>query len=59
MKDKVLQFLQNEIDLKHIPGAVLSVSIKGKVVLQEAIGHSVVYPEKALMELDMVLIWPH
>ena len=54
MKDKVLQFLQNEIDLKHIPGAVICVSYKDEVILEEAIGHRVIYPKKSPMEMDTV-----
>lgn len=54
MRNKVLTFLQNEIDLKHIPGAVIHVSHQGKVLLQEAIGNKIVYPEPAKMDLDTV-----
>lgn len=54
MKEKVLTFLQKEIDLKHIPGAVIYVSHQGKVLLQEAIGNKVVHPEPSEMELDTV-----
>lgn len=54
MKKKVLDFLQNEIDLEHIPGAVIHVSYQGKEIMHEAIGHKVVYPEKSEMELDTV-----
>lgn len=54
MKDKVLDFLQKEIDMEHIPGAVIHVSYKGEVILQEAIGSKVVYPEKAPMQTDTV-----
>lgn len=54
MKSKVLTFLQNEIDLKHIPGAVIHVSHQGKVLMQEAIGNKVVYPQPAKMELGTV-----
>ena len=54
MREKVLHLLQNEIDLKHIPGAVICVSLEGEVILREAIGHRVVHPEKAPMEIDTV-----
>nr|WP_155669052.1 serine hydrolase domain-containing protein [Ornithinibacillus caprae] len=46
--------MQKEINLEHIPGAVVNVSHKGEVILQEAIGNRVVYPEKAPMQLDTV-----
>ncbi|MBC5637638.1 beta-lactamase family protein [Ornithinibacillus sp. BX22] len=52
MHAKVLDFLQKEIELQHIPGAVIHVSNKGKVIMQEAVGNRVVYPEKAPMQLD-------
>lgn len=54
MKTKVLDFLQKEVDLKHIPGAVIHISYQKQVVLQEAIGHRRVFPEKEPMELDTV-----
>lgn len=54
MKDKMLHFLQKEIELQHIPGAVLHVSHQGENVLQEAIGYRVVYPEKAPMDVNTV-----
>ncbi|MFS0674140.1 serine hydrolase domain-containing protein [Ornithinibacillus sp. 179-J 7C1 HS] len=54
MREKVLEFLQKEIVVEHIPGAVIHVSHKGNVILQEAVGNRVVYPEKAPMKLDTV-----
>lgn len=54
MRDNVLQFLKREIDLQHIPGAVLHVSYKGEVLLHEAIGNRVVYPKKAPMKIDTI-----
>lgn len=54
MREKVLRFLQKEIDLKHIPGAVIHVSHQGNVVLQETIGCRAVFPEEAPMKLDTV-----
>lgn len=54
MKDKVRSFLQKEIDLEHIPGAVLSVSYQGEIILEEAIGSRTVFPEKMPMKLDTV-----
>lgn len=54
MKEKVLTFLQQEIDQNHIPGAVISISYKNETVLQEAVGNRVVFPSKELMELTTV-----
>ncbi|MDZ5473701.1 serine hydrolase domain-containing protein [Bacillus sp. 31A1R] len=54
MRDKVLSFLQNEIDLEHIPGAVIQISHQSRTILQEAIGSRVVYPEKAPMNINTV-----
>jgi CubicO group peptidase (beta-lactamase class C family) len=54
MQEKVIDFLQNEVELNHIPGAVIHVSHKGQVIMQEAVGNRVVFPEKAAMQLDTV-----
>lgn len=54
MKEKVLRFLQKEIDLGHIPGAVIHVAHKGETILEEAIGYKTVYPKKEPMTLDTV-----
>lgn len=54
MKKKVLEFLQKEIDLQHIPGAVISVSHNGGLLLEEAIGNSAVYPNVLPMRKDTV-----
>ncbi|MEH7379503.1 serine hydrolase domain-containing protein [Bacillus sp. JJ1533] len=54
MRDKVLAFLQQEIDQHHIPGAVIHISHQQEVILQEAIGNRVVYPKKELMKLNTI-----
>lgn len=54
MREMVLDFLQKEIDLEHIPGAAISVSHKGKVLFEEAIGYKSFYPEKRSMELNTI-----
>jgi CubicO group peptidase (beta-lactamase class C family) len=54
LRDQVRSFLQKEIDLNHIPGAVISVGYRGETVLEEAIGNRVVHPDKAPMQLDTV-----
>lgn len=54
MRDRVLAFLQEEIDLQHIPGAVIHISYQKEWILQEAIGHRVVYPKKERMKLDTI-----
>ena len=40
MKNKVMKFLEKEIELEHIPGAVIYVSHEGKEILKESIGFS-------------------
>jgi|SRR5690625_3046176 len=54
MKQSVRAFLQKEVDLKHIPGAVVQVAHRGEVVLEEAVGNRAVYPEKLPMKIDTV-----
>ena len=54
MKDKVLHFLQEEIEREHIPGAVIHVSHKGETILQEAIGNRSCYPTQSQMEIDTI-----
>ncbi|WP_010677292.1 serine hydrolase domain-containing protein [Bacillus timonensis] len=54
MKEKVLPFLQREIDLQHIPGAVIHISYQKETILQEAIGHRVVFPKKEPMKLETI-----
>ncbi|MFS0821241.1 serine hydrolase domain-containing protein [Bacillus sp. 1P02SD] len=54
MKDKVLAFLRKEIDMQHMPGAVISVSHNGKVLLEEAIGNRAVYPKELPMKPNTV-----
>lgn len=54
MKEKVLQFLQKEIDLNHIPGAVIQVAHRGEVLLREAVGNRTLHPDEAPMQMDTV-----
>ena len=54
MEAKLLHYLQKEIDLKHIPGAIIHVSYKGEIILQEAIGDRVVNPKKSAMKMDTI-----
>lgn len=54
MREKVIRFLQNEIDNNHIPGAVISVSHKGRRVLKEAIGYRAVHPEKSGIDQETI-----
>jgi CubicO group peptidase (beta-lactamase class C family) len=54
MREKVLDFLQKEIQLNHIPGAVIHVSYQGECVLEEAVGNRVVYPHKEPMSINTV-----
>jgi CubicO group peptidase (beta-lactamase class C family) len=52
--DKALHYLQREIDVEHIPGAVLYVSYEGVEVCKEALGFKAVYPEKAFMDNNTI-----
>lgn len=54
MREEVLAFLQKEIDLKRIPGAVLQVSHQGEVMLRESIGNKSVHPHPSPMQQDTV-----
>lgn len=54
MKQRVLEFLNKEIERKHIPGAVVQVAHEGEILLEEAIGFRAVYPEKEPMEKNTV-----
>lgn len=54
MKNKVLFFLKKEVELMHIPGAAIHISHQGRVIMQEAVGNKVVYPEKDSMDLNTV-----
>lgn len=46
MKEKVQRFLEYEINLDHLPGAVVQVMYKGEIILREAIGHRAITPSK-------------
>ncbi|MEN2768666.1 serine hydrolase domain-containing protein [Ornithinibacillus xuwenensis] len=54
MREKVREFLQLEIALNHIPGAIVHVSHQGKVILEEVLGNRVVYPNQEPMKPDTV-----
>lgn len=54
MKEKVLQFLQEEIEIGSIPGAVIHVSYQDAAILHEVIGNRAVFPEKSQMKLDTI-----
>lgn len=54
MRERVLNFLQQEIDQQHIPGAVIHISYQKETILQEAIGNRVVFPEKDPMKLNTI-----
>lgn len=54
MMEKVRNFLQEEINLEHIPGAVLSVAYEGEKIVEEAIGNRTVFPEKTPMKINTV-----
>jgi CubicO group peptidase (beta-lactamase class C family) len=52
MNKAIREFIENEIKLDHIPGAVLLVSHQDQVICQEAFGYRTVYPSKLKMEFD-------
>ncbi|WP_031539365.1 MULTISPECIES: serine hydrolase domain-containing protein [unclassified Bacillus (in: firmicutes)] len=52
MKSNVLKFLQREVELENIPGAVVKVSYKGEMLVQEAVGSRISYPNPEPMQLD-------
>lgn len=54
MKNKIVHFLQQEVDLEHIPGAVIHISYHGETILQEAVGYRSLFPEKSPMRLETV-----
>ena len=46
VKEQIIEFLQDEIDKKHIPGAVIQVNYKGKTILKEALGWRIDFEEE-------------
>lgn len=55
MQQRVLEFLEKEIELNHLPGAVVQVMHQGDIILQEAVGSRYNYSQvKAPMMLDTV-----
>lgn len=55
MREHILRFLENEVELNHIPGAVVQVMHQNQIVLQEAVGSRFVHLEnKEPMKLDTI-----
>jgi len=55
MKEKVMDFLQNEINQQHIPGAVIQVNDQGETVLEEVLGNRIDYEgNQEPMQIDTV-----
>lgn len=54
LRERVIHFLQEEVDKQHIPGAVISVSYQNEILVQEAVGYRVVHPSLEPMKLDTV-----
>lgn len=53
--EKVIELLQNEIDQKHIPGAVIQVNHKGQTIFEDALGWRIDYEsEQERMQIDTV-----
>ena len=49
MKEEVVTFLQNEIDKKVTPGAVIRIKHRGRVILDEALGTNSLQKDQVLM----------
>lgn len=54
MKNPISEFLQTRIDAKDFPSAVYLVAEKGEIVLQDALGFSVVEPEKIEAKVETI-----
>ncbi|WP_066195654.1 MULTISPECIES: serine hydrolase domain-containing protein [Gracilibacillus] len=54
MREKVVNLIKREVNLRHIPGAVISVSFQGKMLMEEAVGYRMVYPKQRPMQLDTI-----
>src|SRR5699024_12667622 len=55
VREHILRFLENEVKLNHIPGAVVQVMHQNQIVLQEAVGSRFVHLEnKEPMKLDTI-----
>lgn len=54
MKKEIVRFLETEVEKSHLPGVVLSVSHKGKKVLNESIGFNQLFPDGRKMTEDTI-----
>lgn len=55
LDEKIIEFLQNEINQKHIPGAVIQVTHKGNIVFQDDLGWRIDFKDKQeRMNVDTV-----
>ncbi|WP_026691307.1 serine hydrolase domain-containing protein [Alteribacter aurantiacus] len=54
MKQDVLALLDEFMQMGEIPGAVVSVSHKGEVILEEAVGYRTIFPDKQPMKRNTV-----
>jgi len=52
--ERVIPVIEDEIESGTIPGAVLLVARKGKIVMREAFGNAQIVPEKKKMETDKI-----
>ncbi len=52
--EQVATLIESTIEKGDIPGAVLLVARKGKVVMREAFGYSQLIPDKKEMKADMI-----
>lgn len=54
MRDEVICFLEKEVKVGSIPGAVISVRQGNKRLMTAAVGEAAVYPDKEKMDLNSV-----
>ena len=54
MQNKISEFLQTRIDAGDFPSAVYLVAERGRIVFQDALGYSVVEPERIEAKIDTI-----
>lgn len=54
MIEEVKSFLREEIERKHVPGAVIQIAQDSELLFEEAFGYKQVHPEKERMDLETV-----
>ena len=51
MNKEIRELIDREIQLAHIPGAVLTISLKDQIIYKEAFGYRTVYPSQKEMNI--------